>query len=375
MKVGIITHYYQSQNYGGNLQAYALCAALQKLGYQAEQISLKRSRSVKSQVKTLLRKGLEARYVSVNRQLRRRKKAISGFNSGRIPHSPVYQESTVSQCACRYDAFITGSDQVWHPLACCDAYLLGFAPEDKCKLSYAASFSTDKLPEHLRAHYQSRLRRLQAISVREESALSLLARLSVPNGEVTLDPTLLLSPEEWLEIAEPCPVEEPYLFCYFLGQDPAQRALAQEFAKKHALKLVTLPHLLGRYRKCDRGFGDIPLYNVSPGQLLSLIRNAQYVFTDSFHVALFATLFDRQHFIFKRFGAEEMSVRILSLTRLFGTQARFGDEPEKCTLTYIDALPTFSFQNIPPEYGEKKRASIRFLQDHLPPLTSKEPTA
>lgn len=375
MKVGIITHYYQSQNYGGNLQAYALCAALQKLGYQAEQISLKRSKSVKSRVKIFLRRGLECRHVSVNRQLRARKKAISGFNAGSIPHSPVYGESAIDQCASRYDAFITGSDQVWHPQACCDAYLLGFAPEEKCKLSYAASFSTDKLPEHLQAHYQSKLRRLQAISVREESALSLLEGLAIPNGEVTLDPTLLLSPEEWLEIAEPCPIDGPYLFCYFLGEGSAQRELARAFAQKHALKLVTLPHLLGRYRKCDCGFGDIPLYHVSPGQLLSLIRNAQYVFTDSFHVALFATLFDRQHFIFKRFGAEEMSVRILSLTKLFGTRARFGDEPEKCTLTYIESLPPFAYKNIPPEYAEKKRSSIRFLQDHLPPLTPKEPTA
>ena len=37
-KVGIITQYYKSINYGGNLQAYALCVALNKMGISAEQL-------------------------------------------------------------------------------------------------------------------------------------------------------------------------------------------------------------------------------------------------------------------------------------------------------------------------------------------------
>ena len=39
MKIGILTHYFHSLNYGGMLQAYALARYLNQKGYKAEQIS------------------------------------------------------------------------------------------------------------------------------------------------------------------------------------------------------------------------------------------------------------------------------------------------------------------------------------------------
>ena len=129
MRVGIITHYYKSENYGGNLQAYALCKVIEGLGHEVEQISLNRAKdkgivfSLKRTINKTLR--LDIRNVS---NFKKRRKSFLEFNLGKIPHSKEYSEKTINQSVNEYDAFITGSDQVWHPYAVCNAYLLTFVP-------------------------------------------------------------------------------------------------------------------------------------------------------------------------------------------------------------------------------------------------------
>lgn len=367
MRIGIITHYYKSENYGGNLQAYALCKILQRLGHQAEQISLDRnaSKTLKHRIRKFISKLTASRHIYVNRQLKIRKKAILGFNESVIPHSDLYTEKNIQDSVEHYDAFITGSDQVWHPNAYCDAYLLSFVPNTKIKLSYAASIATDILPNHLKKKYKKELDTFNAISVREDNAVRLLRSISINNAVVTLDPTLLLDYEEWATLLEPCPINEKYLFCYFLGDDLLERNVVKTYAAKRNLKIVTLPCLLGKFRRCDVAFGDYRLYDVSPGMMLSLIKNAECVFTDSFHATVFSLIFKRQHFIFQRAGWESMSVRIETLTKLFGTQEHFCNTPDKATPEYIDSLPSIDYEKIFTEYEKMKMNSVRFLQKYL----------
>lgn len=374
MRIGIITHYYKSENYGGNLQAYALCKVLAKLGHQAEQISFHRSvsKNLKYRISESVSKLIASRHIDVNRQLRMRKRAILKFNENVIPHSDVYTEKNIQDSLEHYDAFITGSDQVWHPSAYCDAYLLSFVPNTKIKLSYAASIATDVLPDHLKKKYKKELDTFNAISVREDNAVRLLRSISINDAVVTLDPTLLLDSEEWKTILEPCPINEKYLFCYFLGDDLLERNVAKAYAVKHGLKIVTLPCLLGKFRKCDMNFGDYPLYHVSPGMMLSLIKNAEYVFTDSFHATVFSLIFKRQHFVFQRAGAKSMSVRIETLTKLFGTQNYFCYSPDKATMEYIDSLPSIDYEQPFTEYENVKMESVRFLRENFDKSCIKE---
>lgn len=367
MRIGIITHYYKSENYGGNLQAYALCKVLKKLGHQAEQISFHRSvsKNLKFRISESVTKFIALRHICVNRQLRIRKKAIIGFNESVIPHSKLYTEKNIQNSLEHYDAYITGSDQVWHPSAYCDAYLLSFVPNTKIKLSYAASIATDFLPDQLKKKYKKELDTFHAISVREDSAVQLLHRISIHDAIVTLDPTLLLDSEEWEAILEPYPINEKYIFCYFLGDDLLERNIATTYAEKHGLKIVTLPYLLGKFRRCDEDFGDFKLYDVSPGKMLSLIKNAEYIFTDSFHATVFSLIFKRQHFVFPRAGAQSMSVRIETLTKLCGTQDYFCNTPDKATMEYIDSLSSIDYSEMFNEYQTMKKDSVRFLQENL----------
>ena len=86
----------------------------------------------------------------------------------------VYTQRTLKKLAGEYDLFITGSDQVWHPNAVCDAYLLDFGMDGIHKMSYAASISKDSLTEQEQIRYQNALADYRAISVREKNAVGLL---------------------------------------------------------------------------------------------------------------------------------------------------------------------------------------------------------
>ena len=369
MRVGIVTHYYQSQNYGGNLQAYALCKALEALGHEAEQISLDRNKDLGAL--TYMRRKL-AQFVkgigtpsSLNvPELALRKKAIMSFNQ-LIPHSPVYSERSVGKCAQRYDVLITGSDQVWHPAAVCDAYLLTFAPSEKVKISYAASVAHDVLTSAQKERYTKAFSSYNAISVREQEAVGMLQPLSQLPIEWVLDPTLLLSREQWLAISTPSQMEDDYVFCYFLADDKKHRDVAQAYAKKYDYKLVTLPHLSGQFRKCDENFGDVQLYDVTPQRLISLIRDAKCVFTDSFHATVFSLLMEKEHFVFQRSGSEKMSSRIYSLASLFDTRDHFCDADDKINLEYIDSVKCIAYGDPFEKYEQMKEISYAYLKRNI----------
>lgn len=379
MKIGIITHYYKSTNYGGNLQAYALCRALNDFGCQAEQIAYDKSADqlfpkqscrglaylTRRAVSKLRRFLGNRRLHSIRTELNSRKQAILQFNETAIPHSVCYHRGNIAQANGKYDIFITGSDQVWHPKAVCGAYLLDFVWEGKTKLSYAASVSTDSLPEEYRLRYQQCLADFDGVSVREADAVELIRPLSPVEVKWVLDPVFLLEKQQWDEICPERKIEEPYLFCYFLGEDHKARLLAREYAEAHGLKLVTLPHLSGKYISCDVGFGDRQLYDVSPGDFVSLIRYAECVLTDSFHATAFSIIYEREFFVLPRSGHRAMGTRIQSLTGLIGAEAHFCAEPEQTTIAYLKTVPAVDYSMESASLATMKKASLKFLSDAI----------
>ena len=384
VKVGIVTHYYRSTNYGGNLQAYALCRFINDTfpSARAEQIAydisgnarnprrLKRltPKRLLKKLYTAARNRLYAKTRRAEREaIQTREKAVSVFNREAIPHSETtYTADTVAQSAAQYDVFITGSDQVWHPSAVCPAYLLQFVSgEKKRKASYAASVAKTELTEAEKAAMQAALADFYAVSVREEDAVGLLAPLAPVQPVWTLDPTLLLTQAQWLSVAAARRVQGDYVFCYFLGDDTRQREIAGQFAKAKGQKLVTLPFLQGKYRKCDDGFGDEPLFDVSVPDFLALIRDASYVLTDSFHAAVFSVLFEREFFVFERAHAKGAGSRVESLLSLFDMESRFCNSPQKAQLSYLLAQPPVGGKAAHEKFEARRRVSVRFLEDVL----------
>ena len=188
MKVGITTHYYNSNNYGGNLQAYALCQVLQKNGVQAEQICYSALTKKRTPFQILKEKGLVAfcklvakRVLGVFKKIFNKNKKIKGFIAQRkanilafnqkIPHSDVvYNQDNIVEANDKYDMFITGSDQVWHPSAINKAYTLEFV-KNKPKISYAASLSVSELSDNQKEYFKEFIKDYSAVSVREENSV------------------------------------------------------------------------------------------------------------------------------------------------------------------------------------------------------------
>lgn len=366
MKIGIVTHYFKSKNYGGNLQAYALCRFLQKKGYYAEQISVDtRYKTFFHRIKEMLSKFKRIKTLTVLFDLIKRSKAIDKFNQQMIPHSKRYSMKNIDKCVKDYDAFITGSDQVWHPDVINQVFLLDFVPTMKKKIAYAASIAVNEIPVERQSKYKESLRSYDAISVREERGIEILRSLTDKKVVCALDPTLLLTKQDWDEVCEERIINSKYIFCYFLGESKEHRELAREYAKENELKIVTLPNLLGKYRESDDVFGDFRLYDISPSGFLSLIKFAETVFTDSFHATVFSIIYKKDFFVFERRMSMSMGTRIQTLTTLFGMEERFCDSEDKVKMAYISTLSPVKYEQKFERYEYAVKSSAEFLTESL----------
>ena len=226
-----------------------------------------------------------------------------------------------------YRAFIVGSDQVWN----CDyfhqGFFLDFADKDKLKISYAASISKTKIDKAYLEFYKKKIEMFNYISVREESAKSLLKSFVNSNIETVLDPTFLLSTSQWEEIISPRIIKNKYIFYYELTHNEINRNVVKEFAKRTGLKIVTIPHVLMEFNVRDYLYRTTKVNKVGPSEFLSLIKNAEYVFTDSFHACVFSGLFHTQFFVFGRDGHCEMNTRIIDIIKLFGSEDHYIENP------------------------------------------------
>lgn len=383
-KIGIITHYYKNKNYGGVLQAYALCKVLQKQNYQAEQICYQHAFARQSRLKSLFSQGIAGFFKQSFRYAKRlivkpfekleekkhdiynrREQAFLYFSDREIAHSEkVYTKATISKSVDDYDAFITGSDQVWNVDGYDASYFLDFVPCDKLKISYAASVAKESLTQAEQEIFKKNLRDYKAVSVREENAVGLLKDLSPVTPQWALDPTLLLSRSDWDEVCEERLIDEKYIFCYFLGDNKKERQLAKETAKRQGVKLVTLPYVSG-IKLMDRNFGDERKFDVTPQQFLSLIKHAESVFTDSFHAVVFSNVYQKNYFVFNRNKKGTMRSRIVDATKLFGQEERYCSGKERENIDYIQSLPSIDYTKDNLELERCKRSSLQFLKDNL----------
>ena len=268
------------------------------------------------------------KHPEIMEQNRQRNQLFTDYRKMYIgPYSPVFKGYSALQVgAQRYDAVMVGSDQLWTPAGVRSRfYNLLFVPDRIKKVAFATSFGVNAIPDSQRAITKKYLSRIEHISVREIQGAKIIKELTGRNVVVALDPTLMYTGQEWSAFF---PVErrfdQPYIFAYFLGKNPAHREVVQNLAKKTGKMIVTCPHL-DEYVESDDYFGDHRCYDVSPVDFLNLIRNADLICTDSFHGSVFSILNHKQFMTFNRFNqAEKQSrnSRIDSLFSLLGLEKR-----------------------------------------------------
>ena len=348
-KVGMAINY-DYPDYGGMLQAYASFRKIRDLGYEPEAININalsrdiRNRKLMFFAKRILDPSIVKEKSQIvfkkirqklNRELKanlgKRYEAFEKFCQEKFTVSNEYESWDALSSGCRdYRAVVVGSDQLWLPSNIAgDYYTLSFVPDDIKKIAYATSFGVSKITKGQEDKAKAYLSRINFLSAREESGQKIIKEHTGRNVPLVCDPALLLTADEWDDEATPGKlINEPYIFCYFMGNNPWQREFVRSLKKLTGYKIVALLHL-DQYIRSDEEYVDYAPYDVSPADFINLVMNANYVCTDSFHGTVFSIIYKRDFFTFKRFSDKatlSTNSRIDTLLGRMGLQDRLVKE-------------------------------------------------
>jgi polysaccharide pyruvyl transferase WcaK-like protein len=256
------------------------------------------------------------------------------------------------------DLYISGSDQIWNTqnLNLSDdikAYYLCFAPNNKPKIAYASSFGkTDFSPEE-KTDISAWLSRYYAISVREDTAVGILDKLGIKNCLQVLDPTLLLTKEEWLSFIQKKAPAPGYLFVYNLNRNPLMSKLALKIAQKKRLRIVNFADTYYFIRSANNRIINTAY------DFINYIAHADYIVTDSFHGTAFSLNFGRQ---FICIHPPKYSCRLESLLRLTKLSDRLVTTENEGVSKAQTVIP---IQNVSQLLNDQREISKDFLTNVL----------
>ena len=346
MRIAILT-LPLGENYGGILQAYALSTYIKSLGHQP--IGLNRVANLQPLWKRVAHRVLDPILPGVTSAATaaRHTRNIRTFIDTHIPHTePIVSPSMMKEIFQREhcEALIIGSDQVWrseYAMKYGYEYFGDFAASGIQKMAYAASFGlsdwtyTPAQTEQVASHLQQ----FQAISVRERDAVGLCRDHLGIDAVHVLDPTMLLSPDDYDRVASSRLMDEDYIFVYWLGDRGAMRTAIEELTKTHPLKVVAV-NLRDHVER-------IPVED-----WLSYIKHARYVITDSFHGCVFSVLYHKPFRI--HMNQAGGTGRLLSLF------AQLCLSEEKINTDTID------YDLVDKALNDERTLSKDFLQSRLP---------
>ena len=346
MKIGLLT-YHHSMNYGAVLQTYATCKILESLGHEVTLINLQNKDTVIGKYRSF------RAWLSLPRYLK-----FWWFRQKYFPRMTrrmfVIKQKFLRPCDCT----VVGSDQVWNPnnYTSLDPYFLKFAPQDKTKISYASSFGVGVLTEHTRSYYKDALNSLNAVSVREENAVQLVEDVAGVKAQWVLDPTLLLTGEEWIKYGKVVEgIPDTFVLIYEVTPCAYVKQLALKVAKDLGCKVVRI--------NCDasRQEADDEVLNImaaGPAEFIWLFSQASMVVTNSFHGTAFSLNMQKDFFVVTPERKQNNS-RQKSLLRLVNQENRLIVEGAP-----MPAKDKFSmnYSTVNPLLAEAREKSINFLK-------------
>ena len=372
MKIGILTLPLHT-NYGGILQAYALQTILERMGHEVvvfdkpmlielPPIGKRLIIYTKRIIKKML--GMYSGYILIstpNNRTKIERKYTQQFIDKYIHRYIIRKLSEIHQND--IDAIVVGSDQVWRAYyfkmfwaTDMTSAFLGFC-EDKIKrISYAASFGTDKweFDEEETKKCTELIKQFNGVSTREKSGVELCSSyLGYDKCKHVLDPTMLLNKDNYIQLFKSAnaPQSEGNMLCYFLDEDDEKANFIEHLSREMNLKPFRVNSEVENpnapiEKRCQppvekwlRGFYD-----------------ANIVLTDSFHACVFSILFNKP---FVAFGNEKRGMsRFTSILEVFGL--------EKCLITSVNdfspEILDIDWQNVNRILSEKRSECLSYLQ-------------
>ena len=365
MKIDIIT-IHTVCNYGTVLQAYATQQTMGKMGYQTEIINYWRDNN---EVKYVVKRVLEGSTfwnrnhftrllftILKERDLVNARRKFDEFIEKYLVLSMKKYTSIeeLREDPPKADVYCTGSDQTWNSEynnGIDLPFYLEFVPENAKRISYAASIGLEDFPREEKTHICNLLKKYSNISVREFSAKRILNNMGFNDVTVLIDPTLVLSKNEWIKIMDQRLIKKKYVLIYQLNKDKKLIEYAQTYAKKRGCEVAYITQ--SHYNK-PRGCRTVVLPTV--GQFLSLFCYTELVVTDSFHGTAFSLNFERN---FIAYLPNMYGNRIESLLSLLGLKDRIISDYSTQQLDEID------YQKVGENLKVLREANIEFLTKTL----------
>lgn len=377
MKIGIIT-ILKVNNYGAELQAFATQYILKKLGYNAEIIDYlfyKNKKHIKTKASSpvftfpLILKIKEFLYPILERvknltHIRNSNKRNLAFENFHIENTSISKSfrsiDELYDTDLDYDVYIVGSDQVWNPniYSSLEPYFLSFAPKTAKKISYASSFGVCEIPDYTKEYYKNKLQSLDSISVRENDAVDLVKKISGKTAQLVLDPTLLLTKDEWLKVAKPMHIDKSnYILIYELTPCKYIRNLANYIKERLGFEII---RICKSAAKEDTNNDILNICTAGPSEFLYLFSNAQYIITNSFHGTVFSLLFEKEFYTVLPIRKKNNS-RQRCLLNLFGLTDRLLEENS----VFPILGKTINYYNVKNILEKEKNKSIAYLKESI----------
>ena len=212
----------------------------------------------------------------------------------------------------KLDGFVCGSDTIFCPdeFGIDDGYYANYAPMKGRSIAYAASFGDPTLSDNICEQINIRLKNFNAIGLREKLMLQYVKEQTNVPVQKVIDPTLLLSPEEYEVITKDKIIEGKYLLLYSRRYSPEMESFAERLAKDNGWKIVEISLRATNVKK-----GHIMLYQAGVEEFLSLVKYSEFVVTNSFHGIIFSVQMKKQ---FAGFTRDQCNSKIDELLSLFG---------------------------------------------------------
>lgn len=354
IKVDVIT-LHAVQNYGSVLQALATQKLLEKHACDVTIINYVREDVAYSNLIKKWSNGNPFKAFVIAPTIQKWKKIFGSFTREYLNLSDKVYSSAEDFKAypLNADAYCTGSDQVWNSKwnnGIIPCLYLDFVPESYYKFSFASSFGQDRLSEEELQATKPYLQQYDRLSVRESSAQKIITeQYQIPGCVHLVDPTLCVPGDFWRQYATARAIKDDYILIYNLNRSKEFDRYAVELAKKTGLKLV---RFCTRYDQFYRPGKSMLVPEVF--DFISLIDNARYVLTDSFHATAFSLNLHTEPICIypQEFGGRLDS--ILKLTKQ--TQRHIKD------YTDFDVLNRpVDFETVDQILGEKRQEANDFL--------------
>ena len=363
MDINIVTITGES-NYGNSLQNYAVIKTLESLGnnvftlktqYEPRFTVFSRN-NLKQYIKVLFKRSNYFCFI--------RKFKFHIFSNKYLNKTKYVVNENKPELSKKCDLLVFGSDQIWNftwgGRLCegIDFYSGGFAP-DIPKIAYSASIGASYIPDEKKEKFSQNLSGFKCISVREEQAKDILSELIDNKTTVTIDPTIMLSKNDWDKIAKkPSYINknEKFILTYFLGEKSNEvKDYIKEFSEKNSFRIINLYNEYEDYNN----IASVNDYCVDPREYIWLIKHSQIVFTDSFHGSVFSIIFHKNFRCFQRSkNIESMSSRMDTLFSTMKTSDWCNGDVNET----FESLTKYDYKDVDTIIKEKRDFAKSYLK-------------